>query len=541
MSPDSVLLDRRKIDWESELGLELAELVELLDATPDELTAALERTQDFVRFSKRIPTAQGDAFDLDKETFQKLILLCHFLGFTEVFTIIPKGNGKTTLLALLMVYHLLTVKIPEVVAGAATVAQAGKIYREACRIAAVPSKRNNNEPTPWHVPDEELGVRKVLLRNLSGTREIRLGKRPEDGNMLVLASDRIDQGTLEGIGPTLGVCEELHAHLSEAIYDAIQGALHKRPGYMFGISTAGRRLASLLGRVRGNALAKGVVTSVPKFGHLRVARIGRDFIMFEWAVPEGADIEDMDVVKGANPMSNVTPEKLRKLRASPGMTLARWKRNHCGQWTSEDAGWLEGRADWDKNGRRSMLTKGDEIYLGTDPAWSYDSLAIVALKVIGDPIDRRFYSEPIAILSPKKLGQTVSPRQVETALLQAMSDYRVIAMGWDKNRGFKHIVEKLANEHSLTTVVVPMSGNVWVPLTSELQTAIADGDWLHGEDDEYTSHVLSGELLATPAGERLHGRTDHPVDGLMATGIAHFAAFGVSPDISIYQTRGGGL
>lgn len=446
---------------------------------------------------------------------------------------IPTHN--TTLLALLMIYHLLTTHVPEVVAGASTRDQAGKIYREACRIADLPARRNGGTPTPWRVPGPD-GVREVPLRNLPGYREIRLGRKPEDGNMLVLASDKYDQGSLEGLGPTLGIAEELHAHRSEAIYAAIQGGLHKRPGHMFGISTAGKRLESLLGDIRGRALKRGVVTQVPEYGLLRVARIDRTFIMFEWAVPDGADIDDMDVVKGANPASFVTPKLLRNLRQSPGMTDSRWKRNHCGQWTAEAEGWLEGRGAWDDNAVADRLQEGDEIFLGVDPAWAYDSFAIVGLKVIGDPRRRRFYSEPIAILRPKR-GKTVSPRQVKTALVKAMKKYRVLGMGYDQNRGFKHIVEELSDDHQLNCVIVPMSGNVWVPLTAELQAAIDTPEaWTHPGDDEYTSHVLSGELLATPGGERLHGRTEEKVDALMATGIAHFAAFGAGED-EIYKGR----
>jgi phage terminase large subunit-like protein len=512
-------------------GLKPKLLCELFACTLVELLGAFARLADFERFASKVPTVQGPPYAIDP--FQRLILFAYFLGFTEVLTLIPKGNGKTSLLALLQVYHLLTTPYPEVVAGASVRAQAGKIYREASRIAGLPELRNGGVPTPWRVPGADGGYREVWLRPLPGYLEIRLGRRPEDGNMLVLASDKYDTGSLEGLGPTLGVAEELHAHRTDAIYAAIQGGLHKRDGQLFGISTAGKRLDSLLGDIRGNTLKRGVITRVPEFGFLTVARIDRDFIMFEWAVPEDADLDDMDVVKGANPATFVTPENLRGLRASPGMTDARWKRNHCGLWTSEDEGWLEGREAWDANRRPTRLQDGDEIVLGIDPAWSYDSFAIVGLKVTGH---RQAFCEPIEILRPRK-GKTVSHRQIRAALARALKRFRVTDLGYDRNRGFAHIVEELSLEHGLNCIAVSMRGDVWVPLTAELRAAIDDGSWTHPADDVYTSHVLSGEIKATHAGERLHGNTSEKVDALMATGIAWHTAFGAAEDDEIYRDR----
>jgi phage terminase large subunit-like protein len=512
-------------------GLTPRRIASLFACSLKELRGALVKLADFERFASSVPTVQGDRYAIDP--YQRLVLLAYFLGFTEVLTLIPKGNGKTSLLALLMVYHLLTTPVPEVVAGASIRDQAGKIYREACRIAALPRNLNGGNEAPWRVPDPDGTVREVWLRTLPGYREIRLGRKPEDGNMLVLASDKYDSGSLEGIGPTLGVCEELHAHKTDAIYAAIQGALHKRPGQNFGISTAGKRLDSLLGDIRSTAFRRGVVTRVPEFGFLRVARDGRDSIVFEWAILEGADYEDMSVVKGANPATFVTIEALRGLRRGLGMTVSRWKRNHCGLWTAEDEGWLDGRGEWDANGVDERLQDGDEIVLGVDPAWSYDTFSIVGLKITGD---RKAFAEPIEILRPKK-GQTVSHRQIKAALVRALERFRVTAMGYDRNRGFAHIVEELSDEHSLNCIAISMRGDVWVPLTAELRAAIDDGSWTHPGDEIYTAHVLSGEVKATHEGERLHGRTQEKVDALMATGIAWHTAFGAAADDEIYRDR----
>ncbi len=561
--PTGELARRRlKVDPAKFGGLTEQDLCDLFDVTSDELQHGIVVVDDdgeplavplrirglaglahFERFASQVPTTDGPLTRLNP--FQRLILLPYFLGFSEIGTLIAKGQGKTSLLALLQVYHLLVVRNPEVVVGAALINQAKKMYTEVCRVANLPRARARTKaPVPWRVPGPD-GVEETLLRPLPGYLSVRVGEGSDDaaGILRVLASDKFDTGTLEGSGATLGVGEEVHAHKNDAVIASIQGGLGKRRGQLFWISTAGKHLDSLLGNIRAAFRRDGVIRRVPQFGKLTVFRIGRTAILFEWALDEGDNVEDIDVVKQANPATFVTRIALAGLRASPTMTRSRWKRNHCGLWTAEAEGWLEGREDWDDNGDVGVrLQPGDEVYLGVDPAWSYDTFSIVGLRVNGEPADRRFHSEAIAILRPER-GKTITPREVKVALVAALQLYRVLAMGFDKNRGFKHVVDELSDDHALNCVAISMRGETWVPLTAELRAAISTpGTWTHNADERYTAHVLSGETLQTAAGERLHGRTENKVDALMATGIAHVTAFGVHEDpISIYQHRGGKL
>jgi len=544
-------------------GLNEQQLCELFDVTPDELQDGIPHLDEsgepvpvplklrglhglawFERFYERIPTVDGPLTKIDP--FQRLILLPYFLGFSETYTLVSKGQGKTTLLAALQVFHLLTVTNPEVSVGAALTKQALKIYTESVRVANTPKRRAGatTKSVTWRIAQPDGDIAEVSLTPLPGYLSLRVGQSDDEGILRVLASDKFDTGTLEGSGNTLGVAEELHAHKNDAVLASIQGGLGKRNGQLFAISTAGKHLDSVLGNIRARLRKESVIREVPELGKLTVFRIGHTAIMFEWALREGDDIEDMDVVKQVNPATFVTRRNLGDLRRSPSMTTSRWKRNHCGLWTAEAEGWLEGREAWDAQGVLGLpkrLEPGDEIYLGVDPAWSYDTFSIVGLRV-EDLAERRFHSEAIDILRPSR-GKTITSNQVEVALIEALTTYRVLAMGYDKNRGFKHVVENLSNDHALNCVVISMRGETWVPLTAEMRAAVdTPGQWTHNGEERYASHVLSGETLQTAAGERLHGRTENKVDALMATGIAHVTAFGVNEDpISIYQHRGGTL
>lgn len=496
----------------------------LLGLTPAKFREAKKNLDRFERFCGRVTTKQGEQLKL--EGWQRLVLLAYFAGFAEILILIPKGAGKTTLLAALGVYHLLTTKYPQVYIGASTKRQADVMYAEARRISQLhPAWRKRLIPRP-------------------STKFIYVGKGAEGGFLQVLASDRLrdesgsdeGRGVLEGIEPTLGLVDELHAHVNDAIYAAIQGALHKRNGQMLTISTAGTDEGSLLKRMRDAALKFRDKLTKKRF---TVARHGR-FVMFEWALRPEDDREDMAVVKLANPSSFVTQESLKALRDSPSMTSSRWARRHCNLWGHSEGGWIASE-EYDAGEQEIELPTDEPIILGYDHARSYDHAGLVALRVTdaaGAYADVEDYDPEVhngargQIIVLKHLrpseedGGTVPYWKVKRAIREACERYTVAAVGYDKLGGFKQAGEELADE-GLLMVPVSMKGDVWAPLTAELHAAIKSGRLRHTDDPDLRDHVLGGEVKDTQWGERLHGKpkSGKKVDLLIATGIAWYVAF----------------
>jgi hypothetical protein len=66
---------------------------------PDELAR-------FGRFCDALTLEDGRAMEL--EAFQRTMLLDHFAGSVETLILIPKKNGKSTLLGALALYHLIS-------------------------------------------------------------------------------------------------------------------------------------------------------------------------------------------------------------------------------------------------------------------------------------------------------------------------------------------------------------------------------------------------------------------------------------------------
>lgn len=322
-----------------------------LRLSPAQRKAALRDLAEFESFCKTLRTLQGKPLRL--HPFQRLLLVPYFAGFRETLAMLPKGNGKTTLFAALAVFHMKTVEVPEVFVGAANRRQADVLYKAASRFAA-----------------------QVGLHRSPGYQELRVEKDAAAGYLKVLSSDRAERGELEGIGPTLALVDEPHAHQNDAIYSACHGGLHKRDGRMGSFSTAGSDEDGLLGRLRKSALA---LPRLSRDGALTVA-CSDEFAFLEWALPEGADPDDLDAVKEANPL--VSKAELAKIRESPSMTPARWSRYHCNRFADADDAWIP-REVWAELVAEGAPLAGTRVVLGFDGSYARDCTALVGCTLDG--------------------------------------------------------------------------------------------------------------------------------------------------------------
>jgi phage terminase large subunit-like protein len=445
------------------------------------------------------------------EWFQKLILLLHFAGVRHVLVLIPKNNGKTCLLAALAIFHMLTTETPRVYIGASNVNQAKEMFNEAVRIVELRKA--------W---------RKRLVPR-TGYRAIYHAGGEAKGFLKILSSDKLGKGSLQGIGPTLAIIEELHAHLNNAIYAACRAGLHKRDGQMVSISTPGSdKEGSVLGRIVTKALK--MAHKVTRGCLTMVRSANGQFAMLQWAVDEKADVTDMDVVKSANPASFVTKVGLREIYEDPETTTADFKRYHCGLWAVPEGRWLDIEKEWDPHRQKvASIPRGAIVVLGYDHARRRDHAALVA--VYPDPEldleteEPRGLVVPVEMWVPEEQELGVVPYwKVKQEMRDACERWTVVGIGYDKLGGFADSGEELEIE-GLPMVEVSMSSSVWGPLTAELLAAIRTGRIKNDGDPRLRAHFQSAETKDSPHGERLHGKVEGKVDGVMATGCGWHTAF----------------
>src|SRR5262245_2680908 len=188
----------------------------------------LERFADFCRTILTLDN--GAPFEL--EPFQRLMLADFFAGCRETLIMLPKKNGKTTLLAALALYHLITTADADVIIVAASREQAEYTLRQAngfVRRSPELSRRLT------------VKLREIVYRRKGGVIKVRAS----------------DVDTVDGWLGTLALVDELHRHRNAELYGVLRDGLGARNGQMAAISTAGADQNSVLWRMRQAAIDAG--------------------------------------------------------------------------------------------------------------------------------------------------------------------------------------------------------------------------------------------------------------------------------------------
>lgn len=297
------------------------------------------------------------------EGFQQQMLEDYFGGVQEIVIVIPKKNGKTTLMAALSIYHLLVVDNADVAVVASSGKQAMKLFDTARTL--IYSNRKVD----------------VQVRVLRGYREIRRLDPEEPNNPKrfrgLISVYAADADTADGWGGTLALVDELHRQKSSDLYGVLRDGLGPRQGQLICISTAGATEDSPLGDLRARAYDMAGMTKKGAHRHVK----SDAFSMHEWSLDPEDDRDDLPTVKRANPASWIDIPELKRRKESPSMTPEQWARFACGIW-----GLGEARAfDPDKWGKLARpgetITPGAKVTLGFDGARRRDATALVAVSI----------------------------------------------------------------------------------------------------------------------------------------------------------------
>ena len=279
---------------------------------------------------------------LDLEPFQRKIATAAAGPERELLISLPRGQGKTTLLAGVALHHLVTVDRAEVYCAAASQPQARILYEDCVRFA------------------RELDHPNIVLRH----HEIRW--RPDPARfasftriMRVLPAVPLK---LHGLTPSLALIDELHAVPDNGVYEAMKTAQHKRPGSrLVTISTAGVSAGAPPGP--GRALPRVTVRGAL---HGRQGwRILEDVGLV--LVPDDGDIDDMRLVKTANPASWISIASLREQRAA--VPEGAFERYHCNQWAAGEGAWIP-PGSWQACIGEPTLADGERIWIESTSAAS---------------------------------------------------------------------------------------------------------------------------------------------------------------------------
>lgn len=458
------------------------------------MPGGLDEFDEFEEFCAELTLDSGARLLL--EPFQRELLVGYFAGTRETLILLPKKNGKTTLLGALALFHLLVTADAECVVAAASRDQATILYDQAVGFV----RRS-----------QSLG-RHVLIKR--GTRELR--SAVDAGRIRVLAAD-VD--TADGVIPTLALVDELHRHRSADLYGVFRDGLPARRGRMITISTAGDHDQTPLGLMRQQA--RRLPYQHRDGLHLEARSQDGAFVMHEWALDPEDDSDDMGTVKLANPASWQTLGLLAERHDSPSMLPWQWKRFACGLWVGAENWWLTGE-EWRQLESGERLETGDEITVGFDGARYGDATALVGCRVRDGLLELLGCWE-----APEGAGDwEVDPLAVDLTVASVMERFRV-RRGYFDPPLWQTQIDEWAREYGEPAVMRYPTARARMMLANDrFRTDLAGGQVLHVPDERLDRHMLNAQVRETRGGYWLtKSRPGSPdkIDAAVAAVLAYEA------------------
>jgi phage terminase large subunit-like protein len=374
---------------------------------------------DFAWFCRTYCTQYVDLFDglpLALEDWQaeqmEEALACDDEGipyWSSVAIVLPRKNGKTTLLAAYALYALLFREgSPEILLCAASDRQAGRLFDAVCAFV----RRN-----AWLAGQ-------VVIREWHGE----ISRVDGMGKILRMSSS---PERLHGYNPSLVICDEVAQWMTPSLRRAwaalttAGGA--RRLSQVFTISTAGQaheREEGILGRlIDGNERLGQVEQKTPA---LRVSRNhGARTLVFNYNAPTFSR-DDLDAIKLANPATWIDYEYLKRQSVNPELTTADFLQFHGCVWSVAETVWLT-PPDWDNNERQAEpILRGETITLGFDGARMLDSTVLVACRLSDGMLSvLHAWERPEGAAGR---GWEVPADEVDAAVDEAFAKYRVLRL-----------------------------------------------------------------------------------------------------------------
>lgn len=497
--------------------------IEVVDESPQPFTVA-----HFRLWSATTKLDDGTYFVLDE--FQASYLDDLFARtadglpvYTECWLIVPEGNGKTTFVALLALYHAEFQPFAYVPVAASARDQAEIMYRqgEGFVLRTPHLHALVHSDIQAAKGKQKLDVPRFVC--LEGYRRI---NHHAGSRIQVMASD---DRTGDGVIPTLPIVDEGHRHKDLTLYRTWAGKLEKRRGAQIVlISTAGEPGSDFeLTRTK----IRQTATEVVRNGCHTIYR-SPGVVMHEWAVPEDGDVTDMALVKQANPSPRITVESLAAKFAKPTMTMGHWKRLTCNLATrGSNAAITED--EWRK-AEEEPIPEGIPVWLGLDVAWKWDTTSATPFWW-RDADWRQFgYAE---ILVPPRDGSLLDPELVKDALRRIH----------DRNP-IHTVVMDMAYAAELATWIADELGarvidRSQTPAMAEqdyerFMEALGAGKLKHSGDPGLTAHAMHAVAKSTgngdgtrfyrPAEGRQSAEQERRViDALIAGAMVHSVAVGL--------------
>jgi phage terminase large subunit-like protein len=428
-----------------------------------------------------------------------------FAGFPECWLLVPEGNTKTTSMSGLALYHCEFTSYGWVPWAASSRDQAEIGYIQASGLI----ERNPRLDALFTC---HRGLRRIVCQSTRARVQI------------FSAEER----TGDGVIPTLPMLDELHRHRDLRLYRTWRGKLSKRGGQLAAFSTAGEPGGEF--EVTREQI-KATATELHVDGSFTRAVSGT-VVLHEWAVPADADVDDLAVVKAANPFSGITGDVLEEKKSSPSMTPSHWRRFTCNQAVVTDQDPYLSALEWDVLADGDPIPDGAAVCLGADGSRSFDT-TVVAWSSLPDAggrldVDAHVFSvrEEAAHHTLHKGGK-IDFDDVEAFILDQFSLFSVREVAYDPRyleRSMEIADRRLPD--AKIAAVEPTSKHMRDAL-QVFYSMVLEGKIRHRGDPVIAAHIANTRAWRGESGEiRRVAKMDPrlPIDAVPALALAVWRA-----------------
>ena len=423
--------------------------------------------------------------------------------FKEVWLLIPQGNSKTTLMAIVALYGADFSREPWIPLGAAARDQAAILIHQASEFV--------NRSVP--LQDRFQVMNRRIVSRVNGGKGIQV--YPADAK------------TGDGVIPyPFALCDEGHNWRDLRLYNVWRGKLRKRGAQIVMISTAGEP---------GGIFEK--TREKMRNGARKRQRLGRCYlraeaatsVLHEYAVPSVKLARDVDAVKEANPLSIITRRDLAEDLASLSLDFGEWLRLTCNiAARSSKAAIAE--QDWDDadaSGEYPEIPRGEPIAAGFDVGWVNDTTAIVPFWMPN--ADFRLLDEAI-VLEPPGSGIMLEGYEIKAAFerLHARNPIHTVVM--DMSRA-NDIAQWLRDEIGCEVIDRGQGNTLQVVEYESFMEGLRIGALRHTGGVQLRQHVMNAIARPVPGDKRVFDRPStsrsaayqdvRVIDALKAASMVH--------------------
>jgi phage terminase large subunit-like protein len=437
--------------------------------------------------------------------------------WASVVLVLPRKNGKTTMLAAYATYHLLEDEgSPEVLLAASSDKQAGRLFDGVCAFARRSSYIRE----------------RVHLREYIGE----IARVDGMGKVLRMASD---PNRAHGYNPSRVVIDELHAWRAPSLRKAwaaftTAGGARSNTQVLV-ISTAGEaheREESILGRLVDANEAHG---ETERRGALTISRdYDARVLVYNFSAPVGrvrdqsAARHDFAAIRAANPAGWVTDDYLRRQIANPELSDAECLQLHGCVWADSGETFVNLDA-WDALADGAPVADGREVFLGIDGSLRYDTTVVAWAAPAADgriDVECRIWSArrdaPHHVFCP---GEVIDFEAVEEDVVERFGRFDVREAAYDPTylaRSAQILSVRLGDP--AIAAVAPASTLMRQALGA-FHRGIIDGVVRHTGDSDVRAHMAATKARQDERGWRVDKRLHRkPIDAVIAMALAYWRA-----------------